>query len=290
MHRKDVSLITTVYNEGDNIGAFLDSYRRQTVHAGEVIIVDGGSSDDTATIIVRFAEKHPSLNIRLIIDQSCCRRFSKGPIARGRNRAIDEARGPLIAVTDAGCQMDENWLEEITSPFDAEPSPDVVAGFYRTADYTPFLREYAAIFIPLEEDYLPSSRSIAFRKSCWERVGGYPEGSYTAEDTIFDLRLQEAGFRFVHNKKALVTWQFARDKEELARKLRQYGHDEGLNGLYAGRYLYRLSALLFPPLMLPKLLLEGRIRGLTLRKMYFFYWHQCRGYLSGLWDRIRDGH
>jgi len=284
VHQDDVSLITTVYNEGDNIGSFLESYLRQSVHAGEVVVVDGGSTDGTAAIIARFAEAHPSLKIRLIIDESCCRRFSKGPIARGRNRAIGEARGPLIAVTDAGCRIDESWLEEISAPFAADPAPDVVAGFYRTAEDTPFLREYAAIFIPLQEDFLPSSRSIAFRKSCWERVGGYPEGSYTAEDTIFDLRLKEAGFRFVTNKRALVTWQFARDKEELVRKLSQYGHDEGLNRMYAGRYLYRLCALLFPPLMLPKLILEGRRRRLTLRKMYFFYWHQCRGYLSGLRD------
>ena len=287
MHREDVSLITTVFNEGDNIWSFLEGYLRQTVHAGEAVIVDGGSTDGTAALIARFAEEHPSLKIRLIVDESCCRRFSKGPIARGRNRAIEEARGPLIAVTDAGCRMDESWLEEIVAPFEADPATDVVAGFYRTADHTPFLREYAAVFIPLQEDYLPSSRSIAFRKTCWQRIGGYPEGSYTAEDTIFDLRLKEAGFKFAHNKKALVTWEFARDEAELARKLGQYGHDEGLNRMFAGRYLYRLGALLCPPLMLPKLLLEGKRRRLTLRKMYFFYWHQCRGYLAGLRDGMR---
>lgn len=285
MHRPDISLITTVYNEGDNVSAFLDSYRLQTVHAAEVVIVDGGSTDDTVERIERFAHDNPSLNVRLIVDQTCSRRFSAGPIAKGRNRAIGEARCSIIAVTDAGCVLDENWFDEITAPFSRESSPDVVAGFYRTAEDTPFLRKYAAIFIPLEKEYLPSSRSIAFRKHCWERVGGYPEGSYTAEDTIFDQRLHDAGFNFVWNRNALVTWRFARDEAELVRKLRQYGHDEGMNGMYRGRYLYRLCALLFPPLMLPKLLKEGRRRRLTLRKLYFFYWHQCCGYLSGIKDR-----
>lgn len=287
MHQADVSLITTVFNEGDNIGSFLESYRRQSALAFEVVIVDGGSTDGTATVIAQFAKAHPSLNIRLIVDESCSRRFSKGPIARGRNRAIMEARGPLIAVTDAGCRMEHDWLQEITAPFRAEPATDVVAGFYRTADHTPFLRKYAAVFIPLEEDFLPSSRSIAFRKSCWEKVGGYPEGSYTAEDTIFDLKLLKAGFSFVPNKKALVTWQFARDKEELVRKLKQYSHDEGVNRMFGARYLFRLGALLFPPLMLAKLVLEGRRKELTIGKLYFFYWHQCRGYFSGLIDGMR---
>jgi hypothetical protein len=38
--------------------------------------------------------------------------------------------------------------------------------------------------------FLPSSRSIAFRKATWEVVGGYPEWLDYCEDLVFDLRLK----------------------------------------------------------------------------------------------------
>ena len=44
-----------------------------------------------------------------------------------------------------------------------------------------------------EETFLPSGRSIAFKKSAWKEVGGYPENLYTGEDTLFDLKLKEKG-------------------------------------------------------------------------------------------------
>lgn len=285
----DVSIITTVYNESDNINQFLESYKRQIVHASELIIVDGGSSDGTGKLIDEFVRGNSSLNIRLIVDPTCSKLHSRGPIARGRNRAIGEAKSSIIAVTDAGCLLDDNWLKEITSPFTQDAKVDVVAGFYRTATDNDFQKKFAAVFIPTEERFLPSSRSIAFKKMCWERVGGYPEASYTAEDTIFDISLINAGFSFYWNRNAIVTWQFAKDKTELKKKLYQYGYDEGFNCLFIGRYAYRFLSIIFPPLMLVKFILESRQKKLNFNMLYFFYFSQCRGFFVGTFDRVRKG-
>ena len=48
--------------------------------------------------------------------------------------------------------------------------------------------------------------SVAFRKSAWKDVGGYPEWLETAEDTLFDLNLKKAGKKFVLAKDAVVRW------------------------------------------------------------------------------------
>ena len=92
-----ISVVATVYNECHTIQRLLDSLARQTRRPDEVIICDGGSTDDTQVLIrayrVDSAYRLPSL--RLIIEPGA-------NISRGRNIAIGAATGPILAVTDAG--------------------------------------------------------------------------------------------------------------------------------------------------------------------------------------------
>ena len=48
---KNVSLITVVYNEADNINNFLKSYTEQEFYAEEFIVVEGGSEDGNIEIL-----------------------------------------------------------------------------------------------------------------------------------------------------------------------------------------------------------------------------------------------
>ena len=51
------SFITTVFNEENNIEAFIDSVLNQTKSPDEIIIVDGGSTDKTLEILKSIAKK-----------------------------------------------------------------------------------------------------------------------------------------------------------------------------------------------------------------------------------------
>ena len=86
-----ISLIATVLNEGDNIHQLFDSIKAQTRSPDEIVIVDGGSADDTLAIMQRYAEELP---LRIFVEAGC-------NISRGRNRAIAEAKGEII-FTSAG--------------------------------------------------------------------------------------------------------------------------------------------------------------------------------------------
>ncbi|MFN8376808.1 MAG: glycosyltransferase [Anaerolineae bacterium] len=115
-------------------------------------------------------------------------------MSRGRNLAIQAARGDIIAVTDAGVVLANDWLQHLTQPFD-NPAVQVVSGFFEADVHTPFEVAMGATVLPLVDEvnpstFLPSSRSVAFRKSAWEKVGGYPEWLDYCEDLIFDLRLK----------------------------------------------------------------------------------------------------
>ena len=97
-----ISLVMTVLNEGDNIHQVMNSLMNQTRPPDEVVIVDGGSTDDTANILRGYAEHQP---LRVLVEAGC-------NISRGRNIAIAAAQGEIIAVTDAGVRRRLAWGAE----------------------------------------------------------------------------------------------------------------------------------------------------------------------------------
>ena len=85
--------------------------------------------------------------------------------------------------------------------------------------------------------FLPSSRSVAFKKKCWELVSGYPEWLYTAEDTIFDLNLKKIGCNFVFAPKSVVYWKTRQDLKSALKQYHLYGKGDGEGRIKLKPYL-----------------------------------------------------
>ena len=107
-----VSVITTVYNECQQIERLLDSLAGQSRRPDEIIICDGGSTDGTVAIIQAWAARNRDRlpTLQLLVEPGA-------NISRGRNLAIAAAAGPYIAVTDAGVVLEPNWLAELVAPW-----------------------------------------------------------------------------------------------------------------------------------------------------------------------------
>lgn len=234
--RSGVTLVATVFNEAGTIPRFADSIRRQTRRPDEVIIVDGGSTDGTPDVLRRELAEVVSLCV--IVESGL-------NISQGRNRAICEARGPIIAASDAGCVLRPDWLEKIVAPLEADAEVSVASGFYVLECHSLLQRCVGLATMPgqLEpvdpEKFLPSSRSVAFRKSAWEAAGGYPEWLYTAEDTLFDLKLKALGFRFRFVGEAIVEWEPRRTWRSIARQFYLYARGNA----HLGRSRHQLQWL-----------------------------------------------
>ncbi|MCK4423632.1 MAG: glycosyltransferase, partial [Candidatus Omnitrophica bacterium] len=99
----NISVVTTCYNEEDNIKGCLDSLTTQNYFAGqyEIIISDGNSTDNTGKIVREYADKFN--NIKLVIEP-------KKGTAAGRNAGIRAAEYDYIAFIDADCIAPEDWL------------------------------------------------------------------------------------------------------------------------------------------------------------------------------------
>lgn len=248
-----ISLVTTLFNEAFSVDAFLGSFKNFSLLPDEIIIVDGGSTDGTIEKINKFiAKRGVPCKIKLIVDESCNLKRSKSPIAKGRNIAIENAENEIIAVTDAGCIIDKFWLEEITRPFREKPDTAIVSGWYEPAVKTLFQKCAAMTIFPKlkkilknPNNFLPSSRSVAFKKSAWKKVGGYPETYYTGEDTLFDIKLKKKFGNFHFAPKAIVYWQVRDNLKDYIKLSHRYGLGSGFEQITASTCLNALTRLLF---------------------------------------------
>lgn len=203
-----VSFVTTVLNEEKTIKGLLGSLFKQSLIPSEIVIVDGGSSDKTLDSIKyylsRIKDRFFLKNTRIKI------LVKKGNRAIGRNEAVRNTTGDIIACSDAGCTLERNWIEEIVEPFD-EKNVNVVAGYYKGLANSIFQKCLIPYVLVMPDklnakNFLPASRSMAFRKSIWKKVGGFPEEFSHNEDFVFAQKLKKARTKIIFNKDAIVYW------------------------------------------------------------------------------------
>jgi glycosyltransferase involved in cell wall biosynthesis len=237
--RMTVSVIATVLNEAESIGPLLDSLAAQSRLPDEVVIVDGGSTDGTPDCIRRRTARG---DLPLVLIE----RPGTG-ISAGRNLAIDAARGEVIASTDGGVCLDPDWLAELVAPF--AHGARAVSGFFVADGRGPFETALGATTLPEQVDvdpnrFLPSSRSVAFRKDDWAAIGGYPEWLDYCEDLVFDIRLVARAGRPVFAPWAVVHFRPRRSLRAFFRQYYRYARGDGKAGLWYLRHAVRYATFL----------------------------------------------
>lgn len=274
-----VSVIATVLNEAKTIEKWLETLAQQTRLPDEIVIVDGGSQDATPQLIEAWSNQLP---IKLVIQSGV-------NISEGRNLAIAQAQHEIIASTDAGTRLHPEWLAQLTQPFIDNPETVNVAGFF-LADYdskNPFEVAMSAAVLPALEDinpqhFLPSSRSVAFRKSAWAEIGGYPEWLDYCEDLIFDIRLKEITGDFVFAPQAIAYFRPRTTLKSYFIQYYRYSRGDGKADLWRKRHAIRyITYLVLAPLIL--------LLGLFVHPaLWLLYGVGALGYFYRLYQRLFD--
>ncbi len=273
---RGVSVIVTVKNEGEGVRPLFDSLIQQTRLPDEVIVCDGGSTDNTLEILAEYKQWLP-LHILMAPGAN---------ISQGRNRAITAAAGPIIAATDAGVVLSPTWLEDIVAPIE-QGQTAVTAGWFEPDPYTDFEVVMGATVLPARRDvnpttFLPSSRSVAFLKSAWAATGGYPEWLDYSEDLVFDFALQHTvgAFAFVDTAVA-----YYRPRSSLTAFFKQYycySRGDGKANLWPLRHLIRYATYLVALPFVLRLIWREKIWGWLLLVVGTLLY--CRRPAERLWQ------
>lgn len=99
-----ISVIIPMYNSGSMIKRCLTSVMRQSYKDTEIIVVDDGSTDHGADVVLELASKDD--RIRYI-------RQDNGGVSRARNRGLDEANGEWICFIDSDDAVTEDYLSSL---------------------------------------------------------------------------------------------------------------------------------------------------------------------------------
>jgi glycosyltransferase involved in cell wall biosynthesis len=160
----------------------------------EVIVVDDGSEDETAAIAERAGG-----NVRVL-------RRRSPTIGEARNAAAAEARGEVLAFTDADCEAVPGWLRE---GVEALAEADLVQGPVRMNPRHPW-RAFDHTIEVEGETGLYETANLFLRRSLFERHGGFEHpveariGKPLGEDSWLGWRARRAGARTAFAERALV--------------------------------------------------------------------------------------
>lgn len=234
------SLVTTCWNEISSVENWIRDVKQQSVQPLEILIVDAQSSDGTLECLKKWQAEDS--RVQVIVSKGC-------NVAQGRNLAISKARTTHIVSTDMGCRLDSRWFEGLVKPFGNGEDIDVVAGNYAaemSTVCTPAAR--SAYYLAnkyktsLVDGFLPSSRSIAFKKSVWEEIDGYAEDlSLAADDTVFAMQLYSKRKRIAFAPEAMCLWRRHRELKKYWREAFVYARGHGEAGIEppAGMTVYQ---------------------------------------------------
>lgn len=198
-----ISVIVPVRNEEKNISNVLESLKKQLYPADcfEIIIVDDHSEDSTGKIVNRILPQIP--NLRLL-------KLNKiQPNVYGKKRAIEfgvsQARGTLIAQTDADCLAPSNWLSQANSFYNSTKVKLIAGPVCLPQSYT-LLQNFqqaellvlalvTGVSVNSEKAFLCNGANLIYEKSAFEAVEGFKGVDNIASgDDVFLLQKIKSRF------------------------------------------------------------------------------------------------
>lgn len=180
-----VSVLIPTYNCGQFISQAIDSVLAQTFTDFEIIVVDDGSTDNTAEVISRYPQ------VKYIPREHC-------GVSTSRNAAIGAATGEFVVFLDADDMWAPTKLEKQVRYLEENPDCMLVftkaENFYENKEEDRTERQKELYNSSLERCVI----TCAIRSSVFEKYGvfrtDYPHG----EDTQFMFRLSISGLSLDH--------------------------------------------------------------------------------------------
>lgn len=228
---RSVSVIVPVRNEARSVERTLrvlltQEYPRDRY---EVIVADGGSTDETVPVVRRLQGEFPHL--KLVFNPG---RFSSA----GRNTAIRHATKDVVVIVDGHCHVPgRDYLARLAAAF-AHSGADCLGRPQPldVPDPTPFQRAVSAargsrlghnpdsdIFSDEPKFVAPQSTAVAYARTVFHRIGLFDQEFDACEDVEFNERVHAAGLTCYFAPAAQIVYEPRRAFGALFYQLARYG-------------------------------------------------------------------
>jgi glycosyltransferase involved in cell wall biosynthesis len=174
-----VSVIMAAYNAAEHIGEALESVLAQDWRPLEVVVMDDGSTDDTAVIVARYP------------DVVYVRQDNKGPSA-ARNEAVERSSGEFVANFDSDDLLPTTRVSGQVGYLLSHPEVGAVFGRQEWMNAPEWM---ARDSVYGDVDGIPLS-SVMFRREVFFELGGYDTSFVHGEDMDLLVRMRERGIEY----------------------------------------------------------------------------------------------
>ena len=191
MINADVTVVVPAYNAAGTIVETLRTVSAQTYRRLEILVVDDGSSDDTAAVVEEYGRTEPRLALI---------RQPNGGVAVARNTGIQNARTPLIAPIDADDLWHPTKIEKHVAALNGNPacafaySPfRILNGDGKKIGNHPFYAFEGRVFYrQLFFNMVGNGSGMTFRRDAALAFGGYDDslrqaGLHGCEDWLLQM-------------------------------------------------------------------------------------------------------
>ncbi len=178
-----ISVIVPVYNHENYLGQALESILNQSLSAREIIVVDDGSTDSSASVADKF------LGVRVL-------RKSHAGVAMARNAGVQDARGDFIAFLDADDLWHHDKLKLQMDILNRESNLQMVFSHVRQF-FSPDLSEEDRQKNKIDREILSgcTAGTLLARRECFEKVGLFSEHLRSGEFIDWYARAQYLGLK-----------------------------------------------------------------------------------------------
>ena len=192
-----VLLVITIQEKAHALDEFLNSLMKQTCYPQEVIIV-GENLTTSAWASIHKIKKELPVKLKAIPSSMAGFQCINGVIGRTNHSTI--------AIADADCILDSQWLHKITAPFEMS-EVDMVLGRYIPDAENSWQRCVAGLTVaqtPYLNKFNPSKYSLALSREAWKNIGGFSKLPWCEEGAYLDLALGRKGSVFALAPDAIV--------------------------------------------------------------------------------------
>ncbi len=191
-----VSVVVCAHNEALNLKKNLPFILEQDYSNFELILVNDRSTDATREVVLGFMQRYSNIKLVEINAEEKRGLGKKYPLSRG----IAEAKNEHLLLTDADCRpQSKDWMSHMMSGF--TEGKDIVLGFgkyEKRAGLVNKLVQFDTFFVAIQYfsfalaglPYMGVGRNIAYKKSLFEKQGGFSahENIASGDDDLFVMQ------------------------------------------------------------------------------------------------------